>query len=107
LDEHLTGLFAHDPIEVMDFYIEFYQSNLKKLGHLYKGIAEMLLALKKHGYAIAILSDKCRVYGDLEIDLAGIATAFDHVQFMEDALAYKPEPEGLIRIIERFSVLRS
>ena len=107
LDEHLSGLFTHDPIEVMDCYMKFYKSNLRKLGHLYEGIAETLSTLKKHGYAIAILSDKCRVYGDIEIDLTGIATVFDHVQFMEDGLAYKPEPEGLIRIIERFSVLRA
>ena len=60
--------------------------------------------MKDSGYLLALLSDKRRVYGTVELKSVGIAGLFDHTEFLDDDRGYKPDPEGLQRVIYTLSV---
>ena len=104
LDEHVRGLFQQDREKVTALYIESYHLRVKELAHLYDGVVEVLAALRRDGYSLAVFSDKRTAYGHSEVELAGIAPLFDFVLFRRDGRAYKPDPEGLRQVLESLSV---
>lgn len=100
---HMGTLFPDNTGKATEHYLDFYHSNVNETGGLFDGIPEMLAELKDRGYRLALLSDKRTVYGTNELESAGIAHYFDHVLFLNDGRAYKPDPEGLRLIMEALS----
>ena len=103
-DRHMEMLFPDDTQKATAHYLEFYHSRVGELGGLFNGVQEMLTALKDSGYLLALLSDKRRVYGTVELKSVGIAGLFDHTEFLDDDRGYKSDPEGLQRVIYTLSV---
>ena len=101
---HLENLFPHNTQEAIRRYLEFYHANVRKKARLYPGVPEMLQALRQSGYLVALFSDKANVYGDTELEQAGIPGLFAHVLFQDGGRAHKPDPEGLRRVMDALSV---
>ena len=104
--KHMEMLFPDRTGEATAHYLRFYHSRVRKLGRLFEGVPEMLTALKSNGYLLALLSDKREVYGGQELESEGIADLFDHVRFLDDGRAYKPDPQGLQQVMDALSVDR-
>ncbi len=104
--DHVAGVFPGQLEAAMACYLEFYDSRVRELGYLYDGVAEALGALRAHGYSLALLSDKRRVYGESEVELSGLGWAFDMVLFLKDGRPYKPDPEGLERVLRSLDTPR-
>ena len=97
-------LFGEKTQDATKLYMESYHSRVRELGHLFEGVREMLEALKGSGYLLALLSDKREVHGNRELKSTGIDGLFDHVLFLSDGRAYKPNPQGLYQVMDALSV---
>ena len=104
IDRHMEMLFPQDTQRATERYMEFYHSRVSDMGHLYEGVPEMLEALKSKEYLLALLSDKRQVYGNQELKSTGFAYLFDYVLFLDGGHTYKPDPRGLIRVMNALSV---
>ncbi len=58
----------------------------------------------KRGTKLAILSLNTRKTIKKSLELAGISDKFDFILGREDVRSWKPEPEGLLRIMEHYKV---
>ena len=103
-DQHMEMLFHNNTQKATAHYLEFYHSRVGELGGLFNGVPEMLTALRDSGYLLALLSDKRRVYGSVELQSVRIADLFDHTEFLDDDRAYKPDPQGLQQVMNALSV---
>ena len=103
---HLKLIFADSTQQATGHYLEYYHSRVKELASLFEGVPETLEALKENGYEVALLSDKRRVYGSQELEFSGIAGLFDHVLFLDDGRAYKPDPQGLLQVMSAVSATK-
>ena len=101
---HLELLFPQHTQEATKHYMDYYHSNVTKLGHLFEGVPELLEALKSKGLLLALLSDKGTVYGNRELSNTEIAGRFDVVRFRDKGKRYKPSPQGLRQVINQLSV---
>ena len=104
---HLTWFFGDDEQRLVDTYMAFYHENVITVGHLYSGVLKTLEALKDRGYQIAIFSDKRKQFGDLASGYAGIGHLLDYTLFLVDGRPYKPDPLGLLHVLEALGAEKS
>ena len=104
---HLTWFFGGDEQRVVDTYMGFYHESMAEVGQLYSGVPETLEALKDRGYRIALFSDKRKQFGELEVEHAGIGHLLDYALFLVDGSPYKPDPHGLLHVLEVLGVAKN
>ena len=97
--QHLAWFFGDDRDEVLDTYLGFYWEDVARMAGLYPGTAEMLGALKDHGYRLAVFSDKRQSFGMSELGQTGIGHLLDYTLFLVDGRPYKPDPHGLREVM--------
>ena len=102
--KHMELLFPTRTQEATDHYLEYYHSRVEKLGYLYEGVPETLETLKRDGYLLGLLSDKRQVYGEAELKSTRIGDLFDCVMFLDGRRDYKPDPAGLVRVMDSLAV---
>lgn len=68
---------------------------------LYEGVKEMLLALKKAGKKLALVTANRPMIIDVMLAKHGLDDAFDVVITHEDVSNLKPHPEGILTALER------
>jgi len=83
----LDNIEKNEPIEETIYFI----NNTKLFG-------------VKRGTKLAILSLNTRKTIKKSLELAGISDKFDFILGREDVRSWKPEPEGLLRIMEHYKV---
>jgi phosphoglycolate phosphatase len=96
-----AGLSA-PPAEVLPLFLECYRSRLLETTRLYPGVAEALDAF--HGTRLAVLTNKP---GDLSralLEGLGVAFRFGRICGGGDVKARKPDPLGLVRLMEQEEV---
>ena len=98
--EHLEWFFPGDQREVEETYLEFYRRSVWQGDRVYTGVAGVLQALKDGGYGTAIFSDKRDMFGEPELDYAGLRPLLDCVSFLYPGRPYKPDPAGLFAVME-------
>ena len=103
-ERYLEGLFRQRTEAAIRCYLDFYNSNTHKLGHLYEGIKGMLNILKERGYRLALLSDKRLLFGQPELEQSGVGDLFDLTLFHTDNLAFKPNPQGLGQVTKTLAI---
>ena len=84
--------------DVLPIYLEVYRAHMLDSTRLYPGVREALDALD--GYTLAVLSNKA---GDLSraiLEGLGVARMFVRIWGPEDVPAKKPDPAGLLRLME-------
>lgn len=102
--EHLAWFFPGDQQKVVDTYMGFYHAVVWQERRLYPGVAELLQQLKHSGYGTAVLSDKRQVFGVPEFDHSELGTVIDQVLFFSDGMSFKPDPSGLLKVIDSLGV---
>ena len=102
--QHLAWFFGDDRDEVLDTYLGFYWEDVARMAGLYPGTAEMLGALKDHGYRLAVFSDKRQSFGMSELGQTGIGHLLDYTLFLVDGRFYKPDPHGLREVMAALGV---
>ncbi|MCE2465182.1 MAG: HAD family hydrolase [Dehalococcoidia bacterium] len=102
--KHVGNLFPHNPDEAMELYIGLYIAHIKDSGVLFPGVADTLTALKDAGYLLALFSDKRQKYGRMELEISGVGSLFDHVRFLDSRRPYKPNPMGLLQVLDALAM---
>ena len=97
-------IFAEAVHRSMPHYLEFYDENVHRLAGLFDGVAETLETLTARGYLLAILSDKAEPYGSAELARSGVAHLFADSLFLKDGRPNKPDPQGLLQVMDQLSV---
>ena len=102
--QHLTWFFREEQDLVLDTYIGYYRETVGEMAGLYPGIAETLTALKRHGLKVGVFSDKRQLFGVSELEQTGVGHLLDHASFLVDGRPYKPDPQGLMDVMEALRV---
>jgi HAD superfamily hydrolase (TIGR01549 family) len=71
---------------------------------LIEGVGETLLALRRKGYQLAVVTSGTRRRVSRELEQSVLADAFAVIVCNEDIVHKKPDPEGLLRAIDAMSV---
>lgn len=90
--------------EAYQAYREIFKDNCMYQVKPYDGIVELLAALKELGIKLAVLSNKPHAETIRVVeDLFG-KDCFDEIQGQMEGVAIKPNPEGGVRILEKFGI---
>ena len=98
--EHLEWFFPGDQREVEETYLNFYRESVWPSDRIYSGVAGVLKLLKDSGFRTAIFSDKRELFGEPELNYAGLRPLFDRVSFLYQGRPYKPDPSGLFDLLD-------
>ena len=89
---------------VMKEYLEFYQKNHSRLARLYPGIKETLQYIRERHRSLAIFTGKGVRTTTITLREFGLDAYFDAVVTGNDVVNHKPSSEGILKILERFSL---
>ena len=84
---------------MQETYLSYYWDSVWEEDRVYPGVRLLLEELKEQGYRTGLLSDKRSAYGGPELEHADLGHLLDHVSFMEDGKAYKPDPQRLFAVM--------
>ena len=101
VEGHIRALYGRAEPELMERYLRFYREHQFDLARPFPGAQALLEALKAAGLRLALLSNKRRMNGHLEVEASGLAPYLDLAVFREDQPQVKPAPDGLVDILER------
>ena len=85
--------------EVLPVFLEVYRAHMLDRTRLYPGVAEALASLRS-GYRLAVLTNKPGDMSRAILEGLGVARAFARICGPEDVPARKPDPAGLLRLME-------
>lgn len=88
--------------EVIGVVSGFYSANPTALGGLYPGVEAMLTEIRSAGIRQAVLTNKPHAITVRAAEQTGLDALLDAVQSHADGVALKPDPEGIIRLMDRF-----
>jgi pyrophosphatase PpaX len=101
----LLSIVAETEIdEAMTRYLEFYRDHHAELARLHPGMKEVLEFVKQRGCKLAIFTGKGLHTTRISLEELGISHYFDYIVTGNDVVNHKPSPEGLIKILEHFSL---
>lgn len=104
-DGALLSIVGEDQIkDAMADYLEYYRDHHAELAHLHVGITEVLEYIKSRGCNLAIFTGKGTQTTKISLEELGIAEFFDYVVTGNDVLNHKPSSEGLLKILDHFSL---
>jgi len=92
------------PDDVLPVYLDCYRERLLDSTRLYPGVTESLEALGARGVALAVLSNKPGELSRAILDGLGVASRFARVWGAGDVAARKPDPAGLLALLEELAV---
>jgi HAD superfamily hydrolase (TIGR01509 family) len=92
--------------EMIATFEEHYYANHHNLLAPYDGIPELLQSLRSMGARIGLVSMKPRKAGERELDITGLRPLLGSVVWGDDVPRPKPEPDGVLRVIEELGADR-
>jgi len=90
--------------EAMKYYHDFYESNHKKMVHVYDGIVELVKKLHQNEIRLSIYTGKGRRSSETTLKQIGLYDYFDMVVTGDDIKEHKPSPEGIEKFIKKFNL---
>ena len=66
---------------------------------------DLLNSLKSRGLTVTCFTNSIRMTAELMLDKTGILGLFDYVLTNEDVSSPKPDPEGYVKTMQRYSVM--
>jgi phosphoglycolate phosphatase len=90
--------------EVRDLFIAGYSSPARSTARVYPGTIETLRELRRLGLLQAVLTNKPHPIAISSCDHVGIGPIVDHVQGTDPDHPLKPDPRGLLRILDVLGV---
>ena len=101
----LLSIVAKDQIdEAMAEYLQYYRSHHAELAYLHPGIKAVLDFIKSRGCKLAVFTGKGTHTTRISLEELGVETYFDFVVTGNDVVNHKPSSEGLVKILEHFSL---
>jgi pyrophosphatase PpaX len=101
----LLKVFGPDHLDaIMQELLEFYAANHATMASLHDGIDGVLRFLREQEVRLAVFTGKGRYTTAITLDNLKIASYFDIVVTGNDVIHHKPHPEGILRILDRFSI---
>ena len=85
--------------ELVERYRYYYFHPEKVPSELFTGVHDMLLALEKSGYLLAVATSKGRRGLDVALDRSGLREVFHFTRCIDEALS-KPHPQMLLDILD-------
>jgi HAD superfamily hydrolase (TIGR01509 family) len=98
-EEHLDA--------AMDDLCDFYSRNHESMAALHDGMEDVLVFLKGTGIPLGVFTGKGKRTATITLEALGIAGYFDMIVSGNDVLRHKPDPEGIRKFIEAFSLAPS
>jgi len=89
---------------LMDELCEYYRSHHATMADIHPGIDRVLGFLKKHKILLAVFTGKGKRTADITLEALGLARFFDLVVSGNDVTNHKPHPEGILKVIDAFSL---
>lgn len=91
-------------------WVKMYREVFDELKHqivpsLFPGVKETLAGLHKQGIILTVASSRGKVSLNDFLQAMGIAPYFDYVLGAEDVVNAKPNPEPVLKTLERFGVI--
>ncbi len=99
IDTQMAFLSVEKKDELVTFYRSEYRKVRDELTKAYEGMYETLVALKKIGLKIGIVSNKGRNGIDHGIELFQLDKLIDVSVSKDDVVAPKPDPEGIYKAL--------
>ena len=101
----LEKVFGPEHIDrLMEELLRFYSANHAMMASLHDGIEPVLRLLKENGIRLAVFTGKGRHTTRITLETLGIASYFDLVVSGNDVREHKPNPEGILKILDHFNV---
>ncbi len=100
------GKPCRDREQMRDDYVKYANKIMSKGSHFYKGVPEMLESLHKRGILTAVISSKLRFRIEETFEMQLGKTPVDLIIGLDDVLQPKPNPEGILKGIERLGIGR-
>jgi HAD superfamily hydrolase (TIGR01509 family) len=88
----------------MDDLCDFYSRHHHAMAGLHEGMDEVLAFLKTMGIPLGVFTGKGRRTAMITLEALGIAGYFDLIVSGNDVVRHKPDPEGIRKFIEAFSL---
>ena len=90
--------------QAMEDYLEYYRSNHAAMAQACDGIEEILDFLKKQNRLVALFTGKGASTTKISLDELRLRKYFDYIVTGNDVTNFKPSGEGIIKILQRFSL---
>ncbi len=86
------------------WFSEYYTKNHESELVLYKGIKELLIALKEQGKKLAVATNAYRGSTIESLTHLGIYDLFDSIACYDDVLQGKPHPDMLFKVLDELNI---
>jgi pyrophosphatase PpaX len=83
-------------------YVEYNLANHDGMVRPYPGVVGMVRHLAERGARLGIVTSKMRAHAERGLHVAGLQGAFEVIVAAEDVTRGKPDPEPVLRALERF-----
>ena len=105
--EVLAGTIARlipdeDPVEVRSYFRDYQAEHCTHLMGVFDGIKELLTELKAGGYRNGIATSRTANSFHDYAEKLGLKDCFDEFVTMEDVSSHKPDPECIVKMLEKF-----
>lgn len=101
----LRTVFGEEKLEeAMRDLIDYYRAHHREMASLHPGIEDLIQFLKQHDITLAVFTGKGRLTTEITLEAVGISRYFDLVVSGNDVTDHKPNPEGILRVLEAFSL---
>lgn len=94
--EHLDG--------AMEELCDVYQARHAELARLHTGMDDVLALLKEQGKKLALFTGKGSRTASITMEAFNLTSFFDVVISGNDVVHHKPHPEGIQKVLEKFSL---
>ncbi|WP_138752286.1 HAD family hydrolase [Paenibacillus sinopodophylli] len=99
IERHLQN---RDQVEqAINEFLSDYEQHHDELVERSESIVELLAALRKAGFGLALFTGKSRRTLDISLEKLGWETKFDHIITGDDVEKRKPSAEGIHRILDK------
>ena len=98
---HLTGESTVQIDEFVRLFVERANEVMTELTLLLESVPEAVKMLKRQGFALGIVSTKFRYRIQSILCREGLLDSFDVIVGGEDVSRHKPDPEGVLLVMER------
>jgi pyrophosphatase PpaX len=90
--------------EAMDDLCDFYRHHHHAMASLHEGMEDVLAFLQGTGVPLGVFTGKGRRTAMITLESLGIAGYFDMIVSGNDVAKHKPDPEGIRKFIDEFSL---
>ncbi len=104
IERSFEGSPAETKAQAMTLYREYYRTHLLDETRLYPHVEDTLKTLHELGKIIALVTNKSESLAELILTGLGVRTYFDLIIGPESVTLMKPNPQGIIKVLETFRI---